>query len=120
MDTSVLQQSLDIATWVLLIIGGLSGIIGGIGLIRMPDFFTRCHAAGITDTLCAAAILLGLMLQTGWSLATAKLILILFFLYFTSPTATHALARAAIKSGMDPLEGSQAKGDKEEASSSNK
>jgi multicomponent Na+:H+ antiporter subunit G len=93
----------DILSYVLLVAGGLLGVIGGIGIHRFPDFFTRLHAAGITDTLCAALILLGLGLQAGLDLASFKLLMIFAFLLFTSPTASHALANAAIHGGLKPL-----------------
>ena len=93
---------LDILSWLLLLAGGALGIIGGIGIYRFPDFYSRLHAAGITDTLCAMLILLGLALQAGWTLAAFKLALIFVFLYFTSPTASHALANAALHSGLQP------------------
>jgi multicomponent Na+:H+ antiporter subunit G len=93
---------LDVLSWVLLVSGGLVGIIGGIGIHRFPDFFSRLHAAGITDTLCAALILLGLALQAGLSLVSFKLLLVFAFLIFTSPTASHALANAALHGGINP------------------
>ena len=93
---------LDIFSWIFLLAGGVLGIIGGIGIYRFPDFYTRLHAAGITDTLCALLILLGLGLQAGWSLAAFKIALIFLFLFFTSPTASHALANAALHSGLQP------------------
>lgn len=77
-------------------------VVGGAGLLRMPDFYTRMHAAGITDTLGAGLILLGLMLQGGWTLITAKLFLILLFLWLTSPTASHALVKAALLDPQNP------------------
>ncbi|MFW5927334.1 MAG: monovalent cation/H(+) antiporter subunit G, partial [Wenzhouxiangella sp.] len=83
---------LDLLSMILLLAGGFFGIIGGLGLIRFPDFYTRLHAAGVTDTLCAMLIVAGLALQSGLSLLTLKLALILFFLLFTAPTASHALA----------------------------
>lgn len=98
-------MNLDILTWVCLIAGGLLGVIGGIGMHRFPDFFTRIHAASITDTLCAALILLGLGFQAGLSLASFKLFLIFVFLFFTSPTASHSLANAAIHAGLQPESG---------------
>jgi multicomponent Na+:H+ antiporter subunit G len=93
---------IEILSWVLLLGGGLVGILGGIGLLRFPDFYTRLHAAGMTDTLCALMIIGGLILQAGFTLLSLKLALILLFLLFTSPTASHALARAALSDGHKP------------------
>ena len=93
---------IDILSWICLLAGGALGIVGGIGIHRFPDFYSRLHAAGITDTLCAMLILLGLGLQAGWSLAAFKLALIFVFIFFTSPTASHALANAALHSGLQP------------------
>jgi multicomponent Na+:H+ antiporter subunit G len=99
---------LEFASWGCLIAGALLSIIGGIGIHRFPDFYSRLHAAGTTDTLCAALILLGLGLQAGLTLASLKLLLIFAFLLFTSPTATHALANAALHGGLKPqLDGDQ-------------
>lgn len=92
----------DLLSWFCLISGGLLGIIGGIGLHRFPDFYTRMHAAGTTDTLCAAFILLGLAFQAGLSLATFKLFFIFVFIFLTSPTASHSLANAAVLGGLKP------------------
>ena len=94
---------LDIAAWVLIVIGGAFCVIGATGLLRMPDFFTRMHAASVVDTLGAAFILFGLILQAGFSLVTVKLIAIGVLLFFTSPVATHALARAALARGVEPV-----------------
>ena len=93
---------IDILSWICLFAGGVLGIVGGIGIHRFPDFYSRLHAAGITDTLCAILILLGLGLQAGFTLAAFKLALIFVFLFFTSPTASHALANAALHSGLKP------------------
>ena len=92
----------DIASWVFLAAGGFLIIAGGIGLVRLPNFFTRLHAASITDTLGTGLIVLGLALQAGWSQTTVKLFLIVAFLYFTSPTSTHALAKSALHGGIRP------------------
>ncbi len=94
---------IDIVSWILLVGGGVFGVIGGIGMLRFPDFFTRMHAAGITDTLCAFSILAGLALQIGWSLGLVKVALIAAFMGLTSPTSTHALARAALAGGEKPV-----------------
>ena len=93
---------LDIMSWILLGIGTLFLLIGAVGLIRLPDFFSRMHAAGLIDTLGAGLILAGLMIEAGWSLNLAKLVLILLFLLFTSPTSSHALAHAALVHGLKP------------------
>ena len=94
---------IDVASWVLLLAGGAFCMIGALGLVRMPDFFTRMHAASVTDTLGAGLMLLGLMLQAGFSLVTVKLIVLGLLIFFTSPTATHALAQAALARGLQPV-----------------
>jgi multicomponent Na+:H+ antiporter subunit G len=93
---------IDILSWICLLAGGALGIIGGIGIHSLPDFYSRMHAAGITDTLCAMLILLGLGLQAGPGIAAFKLALIFVFLFFTSPTASHALTNAALHTGLKP------------------
>lgn len=99
------KMIVEVTSWVLLAGGSFFLLIGGIGLWRMPDFFTRLHAAGVTDTGGAGLMLAGLMLQSGWDLVTLKLLLALFFILFTSPTACHALARTALHEGMKPAHG---------------
>lgn len=93
----------DVLSWILLVSGGVVGIIGAIGIHQFPDFYSRQHATGITDTLCALLILLGLGLQAGLTLAAFKLALVFLLLFITSPTASHALANAAMHSGQKPL-----------------
>jgi multicomponent Na+:H+ antiporter subunit G len=93
---------IDLLSWLVLIGGVLFALIAGVGLLRLPDFYTRLHAAGVTDTLGAGLILLGLMLQAGWTLVTVKLLLILLLLWFTGVTATHALVRAALADPGNP------------------
>lgn len=97
-----MAAALDIASWALLMLGTALAITGAAGVLRLPDFYTRMHAASVTDTGGMVLILLGLALQAGWSLVTAKLGLIAVFLLFTSPTATHALAHAALRAGLPP------------------
>lgn len=94
---------IDAASWACLAAGGVFCIIGAVGLIRMPEFFTRIHAASVTDTLGAGLILAGLMLQAGFTLVTVKLLMIGVLILFTSPTATHALAKAGLTRGLKPL-----------------
>jgi multicomponent Na+:H+ antiporter subunit G len=91
-----------IASWVLIGGGGIFLVIGAIGLNRMPDVFTRMHATSVSDTFGAGLMLVGMMVQGGFSLVTAKLMFLLLFLWFTAPIATHALARAALLAGCKP------------------
>jgi multicomponent Na+:H+ antiporter subunit G len=96
------MMALDLISWIFIASGALLGIAGGIGIHRFPDFYSRLHAAGTTDTLCAALFLIGLAMQTGVSIASLKLLLIFVFMFFSSPTATHALANAALLGGLKP------------------
>lgn len=100
-----MASPIEVLSWVLILGGSGFVIIGGIGLLRLPDFYTRIHAAGITDTLGTWLILLGLMLHEGLTLGAAKLAMLLFFLLTTGPLASHALAKAAYLRGLDPLQG---------------
>ncbi len=87
---------------IFLFLGSIFCLIGAIGLIRMPDFFTKMHASSLIETLATGFILLGLMFESGFSLITVKLVFIGLLILFTGPTATHALARGAIIRGLDP------------------
>ncbi len=95
---------LDIISWIFLLGGSFFCLTGAVGLLRFPEFFSRIHAASLTDTLGASMILIGLMFQAGWGLALPKLILILIFSLLAGTTASHAMAKAALKSGMKPLD----------------
>lgn len=92
---------LEIASGVLLAGGGFFCIVGAVGLLRMPDFFTRTHAASLIETLGAGLILAGLALQAGFTLALLKLVILGLLILFASPTATHALAKAARERGVE-------------------
>lgn len=95
-------------SWLSILIGCLFIVSGAIGLVRMPDLYTRLHAASLTDTGGAIFILIGLGLQGAFELQSwivvAKVLLILFFTLFTSPTASHALAKTALLSGQVPTD----------------
>ncbi len=95
---------LDVLSWLLMFGGGLFVLIGGVGIMRLPDLYTRMHAASLTDTMGTVMILSGIMLQAGLSLAALKLAAIAVFLLLTGPTATYALANAAMLSGQRPAD----------------
>ena len=86
-----------------LLLGAFLIISGAVGVLRFPDFFTRMHAAGVTETLATTLILLGLILLAGWSILSFKLLLILLFILITSPVASHALTKAALHGNLQPL-----------------
>lgn len=92
----------DVASWILLTAGGFFVLVGGIGALRMPDLYTRMHAASVTDSLGAMLVLCGLVLQAGFTLDTVKLAAVLVFMLFTSPTSANALASAALLAGINP------------------
>ena len=107
-----MEHARDIVSMVLILAGSAFSVVGGIGILRLPDFFARMHGAGITDTLGAGLILIGLMFQGEGPLIIVKLIMILGFLWFTSPTSTHALAKSALAHGVKPkLAGDPASGE---------
>lgn len=99
----------DILSWALFVIGGAAVITGSIGLVRFPDFYTRMHAAGITDTAGAELMLVAMALHAPNWQVVVKLAFIGVFLFFTSPTATHAISHAAWIVGQKPLIGPQLK-----------
>jgi len=98
----LLEIARPILSFVLMALGGFFVLVGAVGIYRFPDFYTRLHAAGVTDTLGAELILLGLVLQAGFTLLTVKLLFIILFVFFTSPTSTHAIANAALRAGLKP------------------
>ena len=97
-----MSNFLTVLSGVLLFVGAAAMFIGGVGILRMPDIFTRLHVVGITATVGVASILLGLALIAGWSLVLIKLIIILALLMLLNPTASHALARAALHGAKKP------------------
>jgi multicomponent Na+:H+ antiporter subunit G len=94
---------IDIISWGLILAGSAFVMVGALGLIRMPDLYTRMHAASVTDTLGAGLLISGLMLQAGLSLVTLKLLFLLALFFFIGPVATHALAHVALQEGVRPL-----------------
>jgi len=93
---------MDILVILLISMGTFFFFTSTIGLLRLPDFYSRMHATGKGDTLGALLSLLGLALLCGWSLTSLKILFISVFVFITSPTATHALLRAAFDSKVKP------------------
>ncbi len=93
---------IDIISWFCLLVGGFLCISGAVGIFRFPDFFSRMHAASVTDSLGSGLIILGLVLQSSEWLVISKLVFIQIFIFLTSPTSSHALAKAALHSGLRP------------------
>ena len=93
----------DVVSWISIGGGLFFIVVGSVGLVRFPDVYTRLHAAGMTDTMGAGLVLVGLAFQAGPTLITVRLLIIWAFLLFTSPIATHALARAALHGKVEPI-----------------
>jgi multicomponent Na+:H+ antiporter subunit G len=93
----------DLLSWISILGGLFFIVVGSIGVLRFPDVYTRLHAAGMTDTMGAGLVLVGLSFQEGLTLITVRLLMIWAFLLFTSPIATHALARAALHGEVEPI-----------------
>ena len=93
----------NLVAYGLMLSGAVFALIGGIGMLRLPDFYSRMHAAGITDTLGAWLVLAGFGVYEGLSLVTVKLLLLVVFIFFTSPVSTHAVANAALTAGLRPV-----------------
>ena len=91
---------LSVVSWVCLVAGGFFCIVGAIGLLRFPDFYTRAHAASVTDTLGAGLILIGLMFQVELGIVTVKLVFILVFMLLINPGAAHGMMKAAYAQGV--------------------
>lgn len=90
----------DALSWICLTVGSIFCVIGAIGLLRLPDLYSRTHAATITDTLGAGLVLLGLVLQAGPTLNGLKILIVFAFLLYTSPVGGHALVKAAYARGL--------------------
>lgn len=87
----------------LLITGSVMILIGALGVIRLPDFFTRIHATGITDTAGVGLITIALLIESEFGPVPLKLLFIGLFILITSPTSSHALAKAALHGNLKPF-----------------
>lgn len=95
--------AVELASWALILLGSFFTVVGSFGLVRMPEVFTRMHAASVTDTLGVGFLILGMSLQAGFGLVTLKLVFLLALFLFTGPVVTHALAQACLHEGIKPL-----------------
>jgi len=93
---------LDVVSWALMAAGAFFVVVGALGMLRMPELFTRMHAASVIDTVGAGFLILGMMLQTGFDLTTFKLVVVAGLFFFTGPVVTHALAQAAMHEKIEP------------------
>jgi multicomponent Na+:H+ antiporter subunit G len=96
---------MSIVSWlsdICLLLGGILVLTGAVGLLRLPNFYTRLHAASVTESLAATLLIIGIMLDTGWTIDTAKLLLVILIMIIANPTVTHALCRAAAHGGHTP------------------
>jgi len=93
---------LDILSWIMILSGSAFVLIGAIGTLRFPDFWSRLHAASVSESAGMILLIAGMCLQSGFTLITVKLIIIGGFIFITGPTSTHAVANAALTSGETP------------------
>ena len=102
---SALETIVNLLSWFFIVSGSVFVVIGAVGTLRFPDFWSRLHAASITDSAGMILLVIGMCLQAGLTLVTVKLLIIGVFLFITGPTSTHAVANAALVTGLRPPEG---------------
>jgi multicomponent Na+:H+ antiporter subunit G len=93
---------IEILSWIFILSGSTFAVIGAIGTMRFPDFWSRLHSASVSESAGMILLIIGLCLQAGPTLITAKLLIIGAFMFITGPTSTHAVANAAFVSGEKP------------------
>lgn len=98
-----MEMIADAISWVFIALGSFFMIVGTVGMIRMPDVYTRMHAASVVDTLGATLLFIGFIIQAGFTLVALKLWFVLALMFFFGPAATHALAQAALHAGVEPI-----------------
>ena len=93
----------DIVSWAFILLGSFFTVVGGLGILRMPDVFTRMHAVSLIDSVGFGLLIVGMAIQAGPSLITVKLLLLLALVFFTWPVITHALAQVCMQEEITPL-----------------
>lgn len=96
------ELSIEVLSWICIVSGSFFVVVGAFGSWRLEDFWARLHAASVTDSGGVILLIVGMCLQAGPTLITVKLLIIGLFLFITGPTATHAVANAALVSGLRP------------------
>ncbi len=94
-----------IVSWIsdiCLLLGGILTLTGAVGLLRLPSFYTRLHGASVTESLAAPLLIIGIILDTGFTLDAGKLVLLIIIIVVANPTVTHASCRAAVHGGHTP------------------
>ncbi|MGE4610840.1 MAG: monovalent cation/H(+) antiporter subunit G [Paracoccaceae bacterium] len=101
---SPLDTLLEVLSWFFILPGAFFVVVGAVGTLRFPDFWSRLHAASVTESAGVLLVFAGLCIQAGFTLITVKIIIIGIFLFITGPTSTHAIANAALVTGLRPKE----------------
>jgi len=96
------MHSIDLIATVLMAFGAFFMFTGALGLLRLPDFYTRLHATGKCDTLGEVLLIVGCMVYQGWAFITIKLFFLMLFIFIANPVATHAIMKAAYVTGVKP------------------
>lgn len=109
-----MMLAVEIASWTFILLGSFFTVVGAFGLVRMPEVYTRMHAASVTDTLGVGFLILGMALQAGFGLVTLKLGILMALFLFTGPVVTHALAQACLHEGIKPQLAEDRRGDSNE------
>ena len=94
-------------TWIavsLIVVGLFFLVVGSIGMLRLPDVFARAHALSLTDSLGAVFVLLGLVVYQGLNMNLVRILVVLALIYLLNPVISHAIIRAALRSGVKPWE----------------
>lgn len=98
----MIALAIDILSWILLLAGSYFFVVGAVGLVRMPDVFSRMHGASVKETLGSGLLIAGMMLQAGFGQVSGKLFILGALFFLTAPVAAHALGQAALHMGVKP------------------
>ena len=94
---------IELFSYLFILIGSILILVGSIGLLRLPDVFSRIHAVGMIDTAGIGFVIFGLLLHSGFSNTSIKLIIMGAILFFTSPISGHAVAISAKQNNLKPI-----------------